>query len=303
MELFFILGVLCGLMSIIFIADSGSKKKKANEKPKRPEYKVNHTSESLKRAEEIIEEGKKELESRNRKNEVISFEKTENVKGYTFSDFLEKTNKTVKEIYREQLEQPFYVAKKGEDNLFWFDEEVENIDFYLPNVWGATFEEFEANLIKYFENDEDGICVEIGIPTNVSYEFDPEIGLLRLFGTGPMPNYLHYEGTYAPWYLFREGIKKVIIEEGITTVGMGAFYDCRNLIEVELFNTVERICDGAFCWCENLDKINIPESVKVIDYGVFQDVKDKEKIVIPDTVEEKDGIFGEEDDEDDYEDD
>ena len=73
MGLFFIFIVLCGLMSIIFIVDSSCKKKKANEKPKTPEYKVNHTSETLKRAEEVVKEGKKEIENCNmlKKDEVM----------------------------------------------------------------------------------------------------------------------------------------------------------------------------------------------------------------------------------------
>lgn len=60
------------LLSFLFPVDN-SKKKKSNSKPKRPEYKVNHTSEALKRAEEIVKEGKKEIENRNmlKKDEVM----------------------------------------------------------------------------------------------------------------------------------------------------------------------------------------------------------------------------------------
>jgi hypothetical protein len=61
----------------------------------------------------------------------------------------------------------------------------------------------------------------------------------------------------------------VIIHEGITVIGEGAFYDCRNLGEVVLPSTIIDIGENAFKSCTNLGSINIPDSVRRIGRNAF----------------------------------
>lgn len=62
-------------------------------------------------------------------------------------------------------------------------------------------------------------------------------------------------------------IKKVIIEEGITEIGDGVFYDWEDLTSVEIPESVTTICDEAFEDCASLKSIVIPDSV--ISIGKF----------------------------------
>lgn len=52
-------------------------------------------------------------------------------------------------------------------------------------------------------------------------------GNLTIQGQGAMPDY-KYE-HYAPWYEYRGEIKTVTIEDGVTSIGSGAFYYCDTL--------------------------------------------------------------------------
>lgn len=85
--------------------------------------------------------------------------------------------------------------------------------------------------------------------------------------SGTMENY-GFLGKPA-WSRGRYLIKKVVIEDGVTNVGGGAFSDCENLTEVQLGNTVETIETYAFRLCLSLNKIRIPDNVTLIEEDAF----------------------------------
>ena len=94
-----------------------------------------------------------------------------------------------------------------------------------------------------------------------------ENGVLTFRGTGPMhdaPDHL-----YAPWSDSREQIKKVVISEGITSVGKFAIYEMPNLTEISLPNTLEIIGESSICSCDSLQKVHIPASVTAIEKYAF----------------------------------
>ena len=80
-------------------------------------------------------------------------------------------------------------------------------------------------------------------------------GTLTISGTD-MPNYNH-----APWYFQRGKIKKVVIKDGVTSIGGGAFADCSGLTSVTIPNSVTSIGERAFYGCSGLTSITIPNSV------------------------------------------
>ncbi len=92
-------------------------------------------------------------------------------------------------------------------------------------------------------------------------------GLLRIKGTGEMFNYSL--SLKAPWYEYCSIIKKVEIDDGITTIGDGAFI---GLYELESFivpDNITSIGAWAFCDCNSLAEITIPDSVSFIGDGAF----------------------------------
>lgn len=80
--------------------------------------------------------------------------------------------------------------------------------------------------------------------------------------------------------------KTFIIPESATKIGIGAFYDCKNLTEITIPNSVTKIGDWAFYDCINLTEINIPDSVIEIGNGAFNGCTNLKKITIPDSVTE-----------------
>ncbi len=82
-----------------------------------------------------------------------------------------------------------------------------------------------------------------------------------------MPDY--YYPDNAPWYSQRDKIKKVVIENGVTSIGHLAFKGCSNLTSVTLPNSVTSIGGSAFWECSGLTSITIPNSVTSIGSGAF----------------------------------
>ena len=108
--------------------------------------------------------------------------------------------------------------------------------------------------------EESGKC-----GTNLTWTLDDE-GTLTISGTGAM--YYYSYGNYAPWYGFKQNIKKVIINSGVVTVGAQAFYGCENLAEIELPDGIKSIGSYAFNNC-GLISIYIPESITTIESQAF----------------------------------
>lgn len=62
---------------------------------------------------------------------------------------------------------------------------------------------------------------------------------------------------------------KYVIPDTVTTVGVNAFYECKDLSEVKIPIEVTSIETGAFYLCEKLNNINIPDNVVRIGQSAF----------------------------------
>lgn len=83
-----------------------------------------------------------------------------------------------------------------------------------------------------------------------------------------------------------DSIETVVVEDGVTEIGMGAFNRCKNLTTVRLPSTLTKMGRFAFFGCENLKSINIPESLEFTydnNSGEFRR-SGLESITIPGTV-------------------
>ncbi|MCR5798313.1 MAG: leucine-rich repeat domain-containing protein, partial [Eubacterium sp.] len=87
--------------------------------------------------------------------------------------------------------------------------------------------------------------------------------VLTISGNGDMDNY--HSGKLPPWWEYRDFIKKVVIEDGVTCVGAFSFWDCFALEKVVLADSVKQINGKAFKNCITISDINISNDVKVID--------------------------------------
>ena len=74
----------------------------------------------------------------------------------------------------------------------------------------------------------------------------------------------------SPWLSQRDEIKKVVIKDGVTSIGNNAFSYCSGLTSVTIPNSVTSIGDQAFDSCSGLTSLTIPNSVTSIgDYAFY----------------------------------
>ena len=108
--------------------------------------------------------------------------------------------------------------------------------------------------------------VASGTSGDVNWTLTDE-GTLTISGTGAMEDW--GMANDVPWYGSRTSIKKIVIEDGVTSIGACAFYEYSNLTEVTIGSSVESIGNSAFYMCSSLTSVTIPDSVTRIGDGAF----------------------------------
>ena len=107
-------------------------------------------------------------------------------------------------------------------------------------------------------------------------------GVLVITGKGGMYDYSDYNRS--PWS--KSDIKRIIIGDGVTTIGEFAFNDCSALTSVNILNSVTTIKMQAFSNCSALTSVNIPNSVTTIGNYAFADCSALTSVTIPNSVTE-----------------
>lgn len=155
------------------------------------------------------------------------------------------------------------------------------------------------------------------LTSEITWEIN-SIGVLTISGSGAMPEYS--EETVSP-FLNNDEIIKVVISDGITSIGDYTFVSCANLKTVTIASSVTKVGFGAFLGCFALKSINadknsadfssedgvlfnkdktelvqyptgkaltsytIPEGVKYISDAAFAYCNNLQSVVFSDTVE------------------
>ena len=116
---------------------------------------------------------------------------------------------------------------------------------------------------------------------NLTWKLDAD-GTLTISGTGAMKNY-DYNDNPSPVYN-NSNVKKVVIEDGVTSIGNSAFNECISLTSITIPDSVTSIGAYAFQSCSNLTSITIPDSVTSIGASAFNSCSGLTSITIPDSV-------------------
>ena len=93
----------------------------------------------------------------------------------------------------------------------------------------------------------------LGCGENLMWFWDTQTGTLTIRGSGEMCSFDLPKD--APWDDLRSDITAVVLEEGVTTVGEIAFYDCTDLTSVTIPVTVTNIKEYAFDSCTKLTDV------------------------------------------------
>ena len=121
-----------------------------------------------------------------------------------------------------------------------------------------------------------GDCGRDGDPVHWALDMD---GKLTISGSGKMKN---YRGSNPPWNQYKDYIRYIEIEEGVTHIGEYAFCNHIVLESVELQEGLEEIGNYAFKGCLSLKRIVIPESVRDIGGGAFDECSSLKRVEITD---------------------
>ena len=88
----------------------------------------------------------------------------------------------------------------------------------------------------------------------------------------------------APWPSFY--VERIIMHEGVTSIGSYAFYYCKSLVNVSIPDSVTSIGSSAFFDCINLTDLTIPGSVTMIGDSAFYSCDGLVSLMVPGSVTE-----------------
>ena len=107
-------------------------------------------------------------------------------------------------------------------------------------------------------------------------------GTLTISGTGAMDVWEHFK---TPWNLYRNNIKKVVLNGAVTNIAAYAFSNCSQLVSIEIPASVEVIGKYAFLGCRRLESVTLAEGLKTIENNAFSSCSSLAAIHLPASLE------------------
>lgn len=137
------------------------------------------------------------------------------------------------------------------------------------NMDTTTSESTENVTVETPENvPEQGYAKSGTYGENITWTFDDSTGTLTFSGSGDMAD--TPAGEFTPWEKnFRTEVKHIIINDGITNIGMNAFYTIEKAVDIHIPQSVTVIKDGALKGCESIEELRLPNGLKSIGSGAF----------------------------------
>ena len=105
-----------------------------------------------------------------------------------------------------------------------------------------------------------------GVPDQVLWSYDGA-GTMFVSGTGNMADI--YQVMACPWDSHKNDITRVVIEDGVTSIGAGCFLGYPNLSSVDVHVSMKSIGMNAFRDCQNLKSITLGKNVTTIGSDAF----------------------------------
>ncbi len=188
----------------------------------------------------------------------------------------------IEELVSDEIQEEDAEKAENIDSEIADLEMTENI-FVDENVEELTREEEKEDTLEVETSDQSenvisGICGD-----NLTWTL--ENGVLRISGEGKMYDFCLDEPSIdcpeVPWQNYKAEIKKLIVDEGVTYIGLWAFVSCRNLKYITFPSSLKRIDFEVFTWCRSLESIKFSEGLDSIGYGAFQGCENLKSIIFP----------------------
>ena len=118
---------------------------------------------------------------------------------------------------------------------------------------------------------------------NLTWTLDDN-GTLTISGTGKMDDYSRYaDGVHAPWRDYRVRIRSIVLNPGITEIGVHSFFNCFLVQSVDIPDSVTHIHDDAFAYCSQLTTVRLSDNLVSLGESVFFNCPIK-TLVVPDSL-------------------
>ena len=112
----------------------------------------------------------------------------------------------------------------------------------------------------------------------LSWSFSSATGQLTITGSGDMYD---FDWNGQPWKSVQDQITSISLSGDLTSIGKGAFRDCKNLTSINIPSSVTSIERDAFRGCERLASVTIPNSVTSIGSYAFCDCRNLPYVTLP----------------------
>lgn len=152
-------------------------------------------------------------------------------------------------------------------------------DAHMPGMYGDILEISPSAYTAGQPGDDNPTYGVYG--ENVTWNLSLD-GTLALDGAGALPDAEKAEDV--PWHPYRSQIKRVTVGEGIIHIGKMAFYECRNLEEAVLPDSLLTIGSLTFSFCGKLKKLTLGSQITRIGDLGFMECKSLTELSLPATL-------------------
>ena len=217
-------------------------------------------------------------------------------------DILRVSNDTHTVIVLEVSEAGVVVAEGNyNSSVHWGrtiskDEVMSNTDHYITRYPEGYVAPDDSTANDIIANG----TLSTGLPWTLT-----KAGTLTVSGSGAIPDFSSIEEQ--PWSANSSQIRKVVIGEGVTSIGSCAFWNCgvlsaeiassvtaignsafrgSSIISVTIPSSVKTIGDSAFRECRGLTSVTVSEGVETIDQNAFRACTSLESIALPASIGE-----------------
>ena len=146
--------------------------------------------------------------------------------------------------------------------IYFSGTETQWNSFNLESIFDRS--NYDQYVTVYFNDiypTSSGICGEHTSWTRYSD------GSLVISGSGPIDEYPI--ATDIPWFKKIDMIYRIVIEDGVTSIGQGLFADHPGVTEIVIGSTVSEISDFAFSTCSGLKSVKVGAGINHIGEGAF----------------------------------
>ena len=172
--------------------------------------------------------------------------------------------------------------RKGNDGTLTWGELPTQVGTNYFTLYYAGFTIYiEINIVELYSISNGTLTIYKNTP-NYDIEFDKymeENGGNFTYGDSIFDLMGKY-GKITPWYEKRDSITKIVIQEGVTSIGDYSFQYLENVTDVELPSTLKSIGEWVFEDCFLLTNVNIPEGINEIGRYAFHNCAGIESITI-----------------------